>query len=174
MNIVLKCEDKKYQMHYIEYAMVWEKEGNKIIKSIEDNLGLKFNEEELKIDICEGYQDKGNFSGRSTKDNMVFRYNNRCKCGTFYHELSHRIITEYDMFEKLKNQFNLKEEHQIIDLFLYDAIEEAYGTEAALFRVEYEKTFPEPEFKESWDFALSLSREERKRMLKEMIEVVKK
>ena len=68
MKIVLECKDKKYQMHYIEYALVLEKEGNKIIKSIEENLGLKFNEEEVKIDICEGYQDKGNFSGSSIKD----------------------------------------------------------------------------------------------------------
>ena len=173
MKIVLECKDKKYQMHYIEYALVLEKEGNKIIKSIEENLGLKFNEEEVKIDICEGYQDKGNFSGSSIKDNMVFRYNNRCQCGTFYHELSHRIITEYDMFEKLKEKFNLKDEHQIIDLFLYDAIEETYGAEAALFRVEYEKTFPESEFKESWDYALSMNKEERKNILKEMVNVVK-
>ena len=57
MKIVLECKDKKYQMHYIEYALVLEKEGNKIIKSIEENLGLKFNEEEVKIDICEGYQE---------------------------------------------------------------------------------------------------------------------
>ena len=173
MKIVLESKKKKYQMHYIEYALVLEKEGNKIIKSIEENLGLKFNEEEVKIDICEGYQDKGNFSGSSIKDNMVFRYNNRCKCGTFYHELSHRIITEYDMFEKLKEKFNLKDEHQIIDLFLYDAIEETYGAEAALFRVEYEKTFPESEFKESWDYALSMNKEERKNILKEMVNVVK-
>lgn len=173
MKIVLECKDEKYQMHYIEYSLVLEKEGSKIIKSIEENLGLKFNEEEVKIDICEGYQDKGNFSGSSIKDNMVFRYNNRCKCGTFYHELSHRIITEYDMFEKLKEKFNLKDEHQIIDLFLYDAIEEVYGTEAALYRVEYEKTFPEPEFKDSWDYALSMNKEERKNILKEMVKVIK-
>ena len=30
MKIVLECKDKKYQMHYIEYALVLEKEGNKI------------------------------------------------------------------------------------------------------------------------------------------------
>ena len=172
---IIEVADEKIPDNASEKEMeqIKEKEGNKIIKSIEENLGLKFNEEEVKIDICEGYQDKGNFSGSSIKDNMVFRYNNRCKCGTFYHELSHRIITEYDMFEKLKEKFNLKDEHQIFDLFLYDAIEETYGAEAALFRVEYEKTFPESEFKESWDYALSMNKEERKNILKEMVNVVK-
>ena len=29
-------KDKKYQMHYIEYALILEKEGNKITKSIEN------------------------------------------------------------------------------------------------------------------------------------------
>lgn len=172
MKVIIKCEEDKYKMHYVEYVAVWENEGNKIIKSIEENLGLKFNEEKVEIVICEGFEDKGNFSGYSTKDNMIFRYNNRCKCGTFYHELSHRILIEYNLFERLKEKFNLNDEHQIIDLFLYDAIEDTYGKEAALYRVEYEKTFPEIEFKESWEFALSMNRESRKKLLKEMIEYV--
>lgn len=172
MKIILKCKDNKYQMHYIEYKAIWKSEGNKIIDSIEKAIGLKFKEEEIIINICKGFKDKGNFAGNNIKEEMIFRYNNRCKIGTFFHELSHRIIMEYNMFEKVKEKYELKDEHQLIDLFLYDAIEKAYGKNAAQLRVEYEKNFPEKEFLESWNYALTMDKGERKNLLKEMLNVI--
>lgn len=172
MKVVLKCLDNKYQMHYMEYIAIWNAEGNKIIKTIESSLGLSFKEEELIINICKGYENKGNFSGNDITDQMVFRYNNRCKIGTFFHELSHRIIMEYSLFDKVKEKYNLEDEHQLIDLFLYEAIEKVYGKDAAQLRVEYEKDFPEKEFKRSWEYALSMTVEERKSLLKEMLKYV--
>ena len=169
MEVNLICKDDKYNMHYTEYVVLWKSEGKIITDAIENALGLKFIESNIIIEICQGYQDKGNFSGNSINENMIFRYNNRCKIGTFFHELSHRIILEYNLYNKVKEKYNLKDEHQLVDLFLYDAIEQAYGEEAALFRVEYEKTFPEKEFAESWEYALKMEKNERKRILCEMI-----
>ena len=172
MNIILKCLDSKYQMHYMEYMAIWKNEGSKIIEAIEGTLGLKFKEKEIVINICEGYQNKGNFFGNDVSEQMVFRYNNRCKIGTFFHELSHRIIMEYKLFDIINEKYKLNNEHQLIDLFLYDSIEKAYGKEAAQLRVDYEKEFPEKEFKESWEYALSMDCEKRKKLLKEIVKNV--
>lgn len=170
MEVNLICKDQKYNMHYTEYMVLWKSEGERIIDAIETSLGLKFIESKITIEIGQGYQDKGNFSGNSINENMVFRYNNRCKIGTFFHELSHRIIMEHDLYNKVKEKYNLRDEHQLIDLFLYDAIEKMYGEKAALYRVDYEKAFPEKEFAESWEYALKLKKNERKNILCEMIE----
>lgn len=174
MRVNFKCNENKYKMHYMEYIAIWKSEGEKIIEAIENTLGLKFKESEVTIEICKGYNEKGNFSGNNIEENMVFRYNNRCKIGTFFHELSHRIIMEYDLFRKIKEIFNLKDEHQLIDLFLYDAIKNLYGKDAALLRVEYEKDFPEKEFGESWEYAFSKDQNERKILLEEMIKYARK
>lgn len=169
MEIKFICKDQKYNMHYTEYIALWKSEGQKIINAIESSLGLKFIENEIIIEIGQGYQKKGNFSGNNINENMIFRYNNRCKIGTFFHELSHRIIMEHDLYYKNKEKYNLKDEHQLIDLFLYDAIEYSYGKKAALLRVDYEKAFPEKEFEESWKYALNIKKRERKKLLCEMI-----
>ena len=53
---------------------------------------------------------------------MLFRYNNRSKIGTFLHELSHRLVLEYDLYNKSKDAFEFTDIHQLIDLFLFDAL----------------------------------------------------
>lgn len=172
MNILIFTDNKKYNMHCEEYKIIWELEGKKIQKSFEKILKLSFNESTINLLINEG-KNNSNYSGDNTKDNMHFRYNNRSKLGTFLHELSHRIVMEYSLLEIAQKKYNIVEIHQLIDLFLYDVIEDLYGKDAADLRVKYESNFEEKIYSNSWNYALSFTFEKRQEMLKNIVGDIK-
>lgn len=168
MRLLIYTNNKKYNMHCEEYKMIWASEGERIQESFKKILMLPFSEEEVKLLINEG-KDGSNSSGDSIKEPMNFRYNNRCKIGTYLHELSHRIVTEYALLDIAKSKYNIEDIHQLIDLFLYDVIEDLYGKEAANLRVEYESNFEETVYSKSWEYALAFTFDERQSMLKNIV-----
>lgn len=168
MKLLIFTDNEKYNMHCEEYKMIWALEGERIQKSFEKILFLPFDEEEIKLLINEGKYNS-NYSGDSKKDSMNFRYNNRCKIGTYLHELSHRIIMEYSLFDIARSKYNINDIHELIDLFLYDVIEDLYGKDAAKLRVEYESNFEDEIYSKSWDYALSFKFDERQNMLKNIV-----
>lgn len=170
MLINIYTDDKKYEMHRKEYEIVWQLEGNNICSSFEKIIGLPFTEKEIKLLINAG-KDNSNSAGDSLNDIMNFRYNNRCKIGTFLHELSHRIVMEHNLLKKAQSIYDITDIHEVIDLFLYDVIENLYGTEAANMRVDYESNFEEEVYKNSWDSSLKLSFSERQEKLNKIIKV---
>jgi len=170
MKINVYTDNEKYNMHTKEYQIVWELEGQRIYDAFEKIITLPFTEKEIKLLINEG-ENGSNSSGDSIDDIMHFRYNNRCKIGTYLHELSHRIIMEHDLLNKAKQIYDIKDIHEVVDLFLYDVIEELYGTKTANLRVEYESNFEEEVYKNSWINALNISFEERQAKLQEIIKV---
>lgn len=161
-------------MYRTEYYALWINEGNKIIDAFETITHLKFTEQQIFAQICKGDINGDNNSGERIEDPMIFRYSIRNKAGTLLHELGHRLIMEYDLFGKSKNAFHLKDLHQILDLFLFDVIQHIYGKEAALFRVEYEKSFPDAKYEKYWNDSLKLSFEERSSFLRKIITYCKK
>lgn len=145
-------EDKEFVDAVNEYQQIWEAEGAKIVDAFKKIAGLSLVESRIAIVVYEGVS----FSGRTPDDMMKLRasYNADVKKGTLVHELSHRLL------------FNMKkrpegDEHPIINLFLYDVWVNLYGEGFANKMVEIEKTRDERYLK-AWDFALSLSKEERK------------
>ncbi len=170
MKINVYTDKEKYNMHTKEYEIIWESEGQRICDAFEKIISLPFTEKEIKLLINEG-KNNSNSSGDTLDDIMHFRYNNRCKIGTYLHELSHRIIMEHDLLNKAKKIYDIHDIHEVVDLFLYDVIEELYGKETADMRVEYESGFEEEVYKTSWVDALNLTFEERQNKLKEIIKV---
>ncbi len=170
MRLNIYTDNDKYLMHMMEYKAVWKSEGKKIQDAFLKILGVPFSEKKINLLINEGAK-SGNDSGANLNDKMHFRYNNRCKIGTFLHELGHRIILEYDMLNKAIELYHVNNIHQVLDLFLYDVIVEAYGKDAALLRVEYESNFPEEEYKDSWVEVLNLSFDERQERIRKILEV---
>jgi len=168
MKLLVFTDNKKYNMHCEEYKIIWEHEGERIQKSFKKILKLPFTEEEIKLLINAG-KDNSNSSGNSTKEPMNFRYNNRCKIGTYLHELSHRIVTEYSLLDIAQKKYNIDDIHQLIDLFLYDVIEDLYGKESAELRVEYESNFDDDVYSKSWEYALAFNFDERQEMLKNIV-----
>ena len=171
MLINIYTDNPKYEMHRKEYEIVWNTEGQRIIDSFEKIIHLPFTEKEIKLLINEG-KNNSNSSGDNINDIMHFRYNNRCKIGTFLHELSHRIIMEHNLLEKAKKIYDISDIHEVVDLFLYDVIEDLYGKETANLRVEYESNFEESVYKDSWVSALNLTYKERQSRLKKITKVV--
>ena len=167
MFIDIFTNNPKFNMHCKEYKIIWLLEGEKIQKAFEKVVGLGFNEDIVKLLINEGFNGSNN-AGDCTSSVMNFRYNNRCKIGTFLHELSHRIVLEYNMFEISQKLFDFKEIHELIDLFLYDVIVELYGEESAKLRVEYESDFAELEYRTAWQKTLKLNYNQRQNMLKQI------
>ena len=172
MFIDIYTNNLRFNMHCNEYKMIWLLEGEKIQKAFSKIIGLEFKEDVIKLLINEGLNGS-NSAGDSVTSIMNFRYNNRCKIGTFLHELSHRIALEYNMFEISQQLYGFVEIHELLDLFLYDVIKELYGQEAADLRVEYESGFQEPEYARGCEKTLKLTFEERQNLLKKIVEVIK-
>lgn len=168
MELIIYTDDNKYNMHCNEYKVLWSVEGEKIQNAFEKILSIPFKEDKVSLLINSG-MNFSNDSGESEESMMNFRYNNRCKLGTFLHELSHRIIMEYSLFEKAKKIYDMNDIHELIDLFLYDIIVELYGKAAADLRVEYESNFENQLYKDSWNKALAFKYEERQSMLRRII-----
>lgn len=168
MKLIIYTDDDKYNMHCEEYKILWAIEGKKIQTAFEKILSLPFREKEITLLINAG-KNFSNSSGTCKNDIMNFRYNNRCKIGTFLHELSHRIVMEYSLFEKAKKLYGYDDIHELIDLFLYDVIVELYGKQSADLRVEYESNFEDNVYRDSWNKSLSISFEDRQNILKKII-----
>ena len=168
MELIIYTDDEKYNMHCYEYKIMWSIEGKRIQDAFKKILSLPFKESKISLLINEGLN-FSNDSGKTEDSIMNFRYNNRCKLGTFLHELSHRIVMEYSLYERAKKLYELNDIHELIDLFLYDIIVELYGEEAANLRVEYESNFEDVIYKNSWHKALSFTFKERQLMLKEIV-----
>jgi hypothetical protein len=98
---------------------------------------------------------------------MRFRYSVRHKLGTIFHELSHRFLLEY----KFSYGEVVTNDHELIDLFLYDVIKDCFGKAAADERIRYELTFPQKEIVNSWNKILSKTFKERQKLLKDIIYV---
>lgn len=154
-------EDKEFTDAVSEYQHIWDVEGVGIIDAFNKITGISFVENRIAIVIYEGIS----FLGRNPNDMMKLRasYTVDVKKATLVHELSHRLL------------FNLKnrpegDEHQVINLFLYDVWVELYGEDFANEMVTIEKKRAE-NYQIAWDFALSLTREQRKERFSELQKV---
>lgn len=167
MNLKFRYEDNTYAMHAAEYSAIWSAEGRKIEKGFKRILGFSFTERNIDVLICSGDDNGGNSSGKSIRDPMIFRHDNRCKIGTILHELSHRIVLERGWYPCTDS--GIGDIHELIDLFLFDLVSSLYGENAASKRVAYECSFPEIQYSASWKFALSMDAEARRRKFLECI-----
>lgn len=146
--------DSKCLLSKMEYCGLWNQYGDVILAAFEKVTGLQFNEKVISAIVGEY---PSNFAGSSLDEPMLFRNSVRHKIGTFFHELSHRLLLEYPFnYEGI-----LENDHELIDLFLFDVIKEAFGIDAANERVNYELTFPETEITFAWKKMLKYSELER-------------
>jgi len=144
-------EDKEFTDAVNEYQQIWEVEGSRIVNALKKLTGLSFMENRIAVVVYEGVS----FSGRTPNDVMKLRasYSTDVKKATIVHELSHRLLFS------LKNRPDM-DEHQIINLFLYDVWVDLYGENFATEMVEIEKKRDE-KYQKAWDWALNLSKEQR-------------
>lgn len=149
--------EPKYTLNCLEYNGLWSIYGDVITNAFEKVTSLSFKENVIEA-IVGDYP--SNFAGNSCSDPMLFRFSVRHKMGTLFHELSHRLLLEYHF---LYNGV-VENDHELIDLFLFDVIKEAFGVDAAYERMAYEITFPELEIPQAWKSIMYYSQQERHKL----------
>jgi len=141
-----------------EYQDIWDKEGLKIISSIEIISGLKFKKKYINAIV---YKESYGWSYPLGLSSMYDR--NQKKVGLI-HELCHRLFMD-NKIETTKNTYI--QVHKLIDLILFDIWSKLYGEKFAKEQVNkeikiYGNNSKNP-YKKAWDWALKMTSEERKR-----------
>lgn len=145
-----------------EYERIWDRDGETIVNVMEEVSGITFKEDHVKVVVHQGASYSG---GRGDTIKLHSNFSKNHKKGVLVHELCHRLIFDGEMRSHLDN-------HKRIYLILYDIWTELEGEEFADSNVEREKTSPvgDPEvYAAAWDWALSLSRDERQQKFHEMV-----
>ena len=139
-----------------EYKRLWRSQGRRIVEQFTAATSLRF---------AEGTIDALVFEGVSRSEPLQLRasYDEPTKLGTLIHELSHRLIA--DNRSRLRSPpASSSEEHQLIDLFLFDVWTDLFGESFARHQVEVESKRGQL-YRDAWSAALALDRDARESKL---------
>jgi hypothetical protein len=139
-----------------EYEKLWKLDGEKIILAWEKMTGLRFRELFINAVFSDGISHSHPLSLR-------YRDNHNRNKSILIHELGHRILSGHGT-KQGDSLYNRK----FLFLVLYDLYVELYGEQFAKETVAWDSNLPGPEYKEAWDWALSLTKEERSQKFIEM------
>ncbi len=153
-------ESEKFEAATKEYRVLWQAEGDRMIKALEKVSGLKFKETEFETIVFEGISRSGYPGGSPMK--MRASYTADTKKATLIHELGHRHISQ---LEKRPSDID---EHSVLFLILYDIWVDLYGKKFADAQVEIEKGRRGP-YPAAWEYSLKMTRKERKRKFREIV-----
>jgi len=151
LRFIPKFEDPDLLQATAQYKEIWTADGERIEKTFKKYTNLSLCEERIAVIVYEGVS----FSGRNPDDLMRLRasYTEEVKKGTLIHELAHRLTFNL-------NYNAIVDEHEIINLFLYDVWVELYGTDFADQMVKHEKNL-NSRYADAWDKTLVLPKEAR-------------
>jgi ketosteroid isomerase-like protein len=167
INVIFSPESEKFSKATTEYQAIWSAEGKKIVEAMESVSGLRFSDKHIAVIVYEGVSWSG-FRDRPMK--LRASYPLEIKKATLIHELGHRLINSIRI-PKTKQL----DEHRVLFLILYDIWEKLYGKEFADKAVEVEKQRKGIyDYESAWQWALSLSKEERTAEFKELREFTNK
>ena len=154
MQLSFKTESKEFDSAVQEYRIIWEEEGEKILKVFERVTTRSFQQEGIDVIVYEG----PSFSGSINKPMMLrASYPKDVKKATLIHELGHRLI------EPLHVSIEGIDEHQTLNLFLYDVWVDLYGIDFANAMVSVErerKGLYDYDF--AWNWFTTLTKERRR------------
>ena len=156
-------EAEKYAEATKQYQSIWQSEGEKIIKAMEEVSGLRFQPMDIRAIVYEG----ASFSGfKDTPMKLRASYPSMdIKREALVHELGHRLN------ESIKVRPKDVDDHRVLFLYLYDVWVKLYGKKFADDMVEIEKGRKGLyDYESAWNWALSLSAQERASKLKEIVE----
>ena len=142
-----------YSKEIVEYEKLWEKEGEKIVKTIEKISKLEFQETQINATIY-----YGSLPSRSRPLSLMIKDSKERRLSILVHELGHRIISGNLRRKNIKIRMDA---HKLLDLILYDIWTDLYGKEFADNAVKWERKILREEYRKAWDWALTFSKEER-------------
>ena len=142
-----------------EYEQIWAAEGGRIIQALEDESGLRFNENNIQVIVLEEASSSG---FRAIPMRLRASYPSDEKKATLIHELGHRL--QGHLFKKDE------ESHPYLFLFLYDVWTQLYGQEFADQQVKVESARKGLyDYESAWKDALQLTQAERKAKWQEFL-----
>lgn len=165
VKVSFSPESEQYAQATREYQAVWDSEGQRIIEAMERISGVQFTGNDIRAIVYEGVS----WSGVGDEP-MKLRasYPPDVKKATLIHELGHRLIARIPKTNEL-------DEHRVLFLVLYDMWESLYGKGFADKMVEVEKKRKGLyDYESAWQWALSLSQEERATKFKALRELAGK
>ena len=152
VKVSFSPESEQYAQATRAYQALWESEGQRIIEAMERMAGVPFPGNDIRAIVYEGVS----WSGVGDEP-MKLRasYPPDVKKATLIHELGHRLLARIPKPTEL-------DEHRVLFLVLYDMWESLYGQGFADEMVEVEKQRKGLyDYESAWQWALSLSKEER-------------
>jgi len=168
INFYPEHDDSDFEKAAKEYEMIWRKENKKILQSFNKISSLKFKEKEINALIS-------NEIPYSTPLQLKAKATINEKRAILIHELCHRLLVGNEI--KLKGIVNESNYslivHKLVDLILFDIWVDLYGKEFANAQVEIEKKVWNKNslnpYTKAWDWALSMSHEERQKEFKKYL-----
>lgn len=133
-----------------DYQRLWEAEGEKIAEQFAAATGLRFAEARIDALVYEG-------TSQSHPLRLRASYDGETKLGTLIHELAHRLLQDNRARLQLPSYRpdQGREEHELLDLFLFDVWTDLYGEMFARRQVEVESQ-RRPMYREAWNATLAL------------------
>lgn len=138
-----------------EYKEIWEKEGKAIVDSIRKYTGLELSKKTVNAVIADNVS-------QSVPMVLEFGLNGNEKKCTLIHELIHRLMVDNNFWITGKLPFT-ELVHRVLDVVLYDILTDLYGEEVARENVKHEISYGDKNYKKAWNWAMSLSKEGRKK-----------
>jgi hypothetical protein len=143
------------------YQHIWTTEGKRIIETMEQVSGLKFQETDIQVIVYEGVSNSG-FKERPMR--LRASYPEDVKKATLVHELGHRLNSQ------LTSRPKDIDEHRILFLTLYEMWTKLYGKNFADEMVEVEKKRKGLyDYESAWKWALSMNEGERAAKFKAIV-----
>jgi len=152
---------KNYLQATAEYQKIWNEEGERIVNAIESISSLKFKEKFINAMILERPSQSHPMTLRAS-------LSIKSKKATIVHELCHRLLSGNGIRMKIQDQATELNIHKNINLILFDIWNDLFGENFAKENVERESRLGNY-YREAWIYVLSLSKEERAKKFKELI-----
>jgi hypothetical protein len=154
-------ESERFNEATKQYQSIWSAEGKRMIETMEQVSGLKFQETEIQVVVYEG----ASYSGYKDKPmRLRASYPEDVKKATLVHELGHRLNSQ------LKNRPKEVDEHRLLFLYLYEVWTKLYGKRFADEMVEVEKKRKGLyDYESAWGWALTMNEGERAAKFKDVV-----
>ncbi len=154
-------ESERFSEATKQYRSIWDTDGKRIVETMEQVSGLKFQETDVQVIVYEGVSNSG-FKERPMK--LRASYPEDVKKATLVHELGHRLNSQ------LTSRPEEIDEHRVLFLYLYEVWAKLYGKKFADEMVDVEKKRKGLyDYESAWGWALSMSEGERAAKLKEIV-----
>lgn len=150
INFYPECDIPRFIEGAEEYKKIWKEDGEKIAEAIMRISGFKFRADTYNAIILD------NKPSSSYPLILLSSYSHEKKKSTLIHELTHKVLPRNDAMKESE-----LENHKVLDLILYEIWTDVHGEDFAKIAVEGEKTWSDTYVK-AWDYAVSLTKEQRR------------